>query len=97
MKKLIAIALAMLSVVAIAQPHNHGHWRYNPGPTPWIWMAPTVIGGVIGYEIARQPPVIVQPSPPAYVTMPVSPLVCSPWTQVRNLDGTSTYTRTCNQ
>jgi len=97
MKKLIAFTLATLSLIATAQPQHHGHWRHHPGPTPWIWVAPTVVGGIIGYEIARQSPMIVQPSPPAYVTMPVSMLVCSPWTQVRNLDGTSTYTRTCNQ
>lgn len=35
--------------------HRHGGWGYG-------WVAPTIIGGVIGYEIARsQQPVIVQP------------------------------------
>lgn len=39
--------------------HHHGHW-HRSAPT-WGWVAPTIIGGVIGYEIARnQTPVIVQ-------------------------------------
>ena len=96
MKKLIVSLMLLFSASAFAQ-HHHGHWRYNPGPSPWVWVAPTVIGGVIGYEIARnQQPVVVQ-TPPPYVVQPVTQQVCSPWTQIRNPDGTTTYTRTCNQ
>ena len=62
MKRLIALFFLTVSVTAMAQPgfryyHHHG---YYPGPN-YGWVAPTIIGGVIGYEIARnQPPVIVQ-------------------------------------
>lgn len=37
--------------------HRHGGWHYN-------WIGPTIIGGVIGYEIARsQQPIIIQQPP----------------------------------
>jgi len=43
--------------------HGGGHYVYRPG---YGWVVPSVIGGVIGYELARprQPDVvIVQPQP----------------------------------
>lgn len=100
MKKLIASLLLVLSVSAFAQ--HHGHWNYRGGTySPWIWVAPTVIGGVVGYEIARnqqpiivqQPVVIQQQAGQVYGTTPN----CSPWTEVQNSNGTITRTRTCAQ
>ena len=62
MKKLLAIGLFVISTAAAAQ-HHHGHWRHGHGGH-WHWVAPTLIGGVIGYEIARnQSQVIVQQPP----------------------------------
>ena len=68
MRKLIASvlvagsALVSTSVDAYGPGHghrHHGHW-HRPAHT-WGWVAPTIIGGVIGYEIARNhTPVIVQ-------------------------------------
>jgi len=99
MKKIVFLLL-MSSVSAFAQHHdyyrheNHGYWQRGDGG--WAWVAPTIIGGVIGYEIARnQPPIVVQ-QPPVIVQNPL-PKVCSPWTEIQNLDGTITRTRTCNQ
>jgi len=76
MKKLVAILLlALTATTAMAQHHGyrHGHggyWHRGYGGG-WTWVAPTIIGGVIGYEIARnQPPVIVQ-QPPVVYTPPV--------------------------
>ena len=98
MRKLLAIAL--LGVSASAMAHGpHGYWR--PAPSGgWHWVAPALIGGVIGYEIARnQPPVVVQ-QPPAVVQQPTvttQPVNCSPWTETQNPDGTITRTRTCTQ
>jgi len=101
MKKLLAVFLLLIAGTASAQHfhHHHGYWQrgYNGG---WNWVAPTIIGGVIGYEIARnQPPVVVQ-QPPVIVQQP--PVViqnqnCSPWTETQNPDGTITRTRTCAQ
>jgi len=74
MKKLL-LALSLFAVVgtANAQWHHHhgGYYRggyYGGGGN---WVAPLIIGGVIGYEINRanqqvivqQPPVIVQSQP----------------------------------
>jgi hypothetical protein len=73
MKKiLLALSLFALVGTANAQWHHHhgGHYRggyYGSGN----WVAPLIIGGVIGYEINRanqqvivqQPPVIVQSQP----------------------------------
>ena len=106
MKQLIALILLTCSVSAIAQPgfrhyHHHGYYPgYNYG-----WVAPTIIGGMIGYEIARnQSPVIVQqpvmiqsaPVPSATVYYGQSQQ-CTMWTEVQNPDGTITRTRTCSQ
>lgn len=101
MKKLIALFLVTLSAAAMAQPgfrYHHGH-GYYPG---YGWIAPTVIGGVIGYEIARNyPPVVVQQpvivqQAPATVYYGQSQQ-CTVWTEVQNPDGTITRTRTCSQ
>ena len=105
MKKLIALILLTVSVSVMAQHglryHHHGYYPgYNYG-----WVAPTIIGGVIGYEIARNyPPVIVQqpvviqqaPMPPATVYYGQSQQ-CSEWVEVQQSDGTVTRTRTCRQ
>jgi hypothetical protein len=94
MKKLLILCLLSVSSAAMAQ-HHHGYWQYRSGPNPWIWVAPTVIGGVIGYEIARnQPPVVVQ-QPPVIVQQLPAQQNCSPWTEIQNPDGTITRTRTC--
>ena len=105
MKKLVAILLlALTATTAMAQHHGYrhghgGHWHRGYGGG-WTWVAPTIIGGVIGYEIARnQPPVLVQ-QPPVVVQQPtvtVQPVNCSPWTETQNPDGTITRTRTCAQ
>jgi len=69
MKKLfLTLFLLAVSAAASAQWHHHGYYR---GGCYGCWVAPAVIGGVIGYEISRsnqpiviqQPPVYVMPSP----------------------------------
>ena len=102
MKKVLAVLLFAISASAFAHSPHHGYWRR--GDSGWHWVAPALIGGIIGYEISRppvvtQPPVIVQ-QPPVLVQQP--PVVvqgqnCSPWTQIQNPDGTVTSTRTCTQ
>ena len=85
MKKILLSLILLVSTSVMA----HGYWRHG-GPSGWHWVAPAVVGGVIGYEIARPtPPVVIVQQPPPYVTPPLSvtPEVCSPWTQIRNPDG----------
>jgi hypothetical protein len=103
MKQLIALVLLAGSVSAMAQPgfRHHHHHGYYSGHN-YNWIAPTIIGGVIGYEIARnqspvivQQPVVVQQAP-ATVYYGQSQQ-CTVWTEVQNFDGTITRTRTCSQ
>lgn len=100
MKKiLLTLTLAVLAGSAFADGyhHHHGYWQrgYNGG---WNWVAPVIIGGVVGYEIARTQPPVVQQQP---VIVQGAPVVvqqtCSPWTEIQNPDGTITRTRTCTQ
>ena len=69
MKKLIALSLLALAVSAQAQHHHHH--RHGGGN----WIAPVIVGGVIGYALTRNytepvynygyvppPPVVVQQS-----------------------------------
>ena len=101
-KKYLAIFIlcAGLGTCAVSQADGYhggrGYWRHGGGDG-WNWVAPVIVGGVIGYEIAR-PPVYVQPAPPVVVQQ--QPVVvqgqnCSPWTQIQNPDGSITTTRTC--
>lgn len=81
MKKVVAVLiLALSATTAMAQHHRHGHYRhgYRGG-----WVAPALIGGVIGYGLARPyyepyyaPPVVVQ-QPPVIYTQP-APVVVQP-------------------
>ena len=77
MKKLL-LALSLLAIAgsASAQWHHHGGY-YRGGCYGCNWVAPLVIGGVIGYEINRanqpvivqQPPIIIQ-QPQTYGELP---------------------------
>jgi len=71
-------ALFAYSTDAQAEPWHHGggHYVYRPG---FGWVVPAVVGGVIGYEIARpvQPNVVVvQPQPVA--PAPIVPVYPAP-------------------
>jgi len=101
MKKLLVILLMTLCASAMAQRHHGGgYWGRGYGGG-WQWMVPTIIGGAIVYEVARQQPVYVQQ--PVIIQQQQPVLVqpqnqsCSPWTETQNPDGTITRTRTCTQ
>lgn len=102
-RTLLILALITCSTAFAHGPH--GYWRHDGGGG-WNWVAPAVIGGVIGYEIARppvyvpppvvvQPPLVIQQQPQVVVQQPVPGQNCSPWTQIQNPDGSITTTRTC--
>ena len=101
MKKFLAVLLLTLaSVPAMAQHYHygyrhHGHPMYYGGGG---WIAPLIIGGVVGAAIANRPvtqteTVIVQPQP----VIVQQQQNCTPWTETQNSDGTITRTRTCAQ
>lgn len=100
MKKILAVVLMTISASAMAHGHG-GYWARGGYGGGWQWMVPTIIGGAIIYEAARQQPVYVQQ--PVIVQQPQPVVVqpqnqsCSPWTETQNPDGTITRTRTCNQ
>lgn len=103
MKKLIALVLITMSATAMAQypHHNHrrGGWGYNG------WIAPVIVSGVIGYEIARnyppvvvQQPVIIQPTPVPPATIYYGQTqTCTAWNEIQTADGKIYRERTCTQ
>ena len=109
MKRMLAItALVLASVPAMAQYHGPQYDHHRRGPyynRPYYggsgWVAPLVLGGVVGYALTRPDPVVVQP--PA-VMVPPPPVVygapapnCSAWTETQQPDGSIVRTRTCTQ
>ena len=94
MKKIITGLLMLVAVSAHAQHrHHHFHHPHMVRVDPYMWVLPTIVGGVVGYEIARQQhqQVVIQQSIPVVVQNQT----CTPWTEVQNADGTITRTRTC--
>lgn len=107
MKRILAVLLlTLVSVPAMAQ-HWHGHGFRHHGHHGYYygggggWVAPLIIGGVVGAAIAnsrpqetivlQQPPVVVQ-NPPVYVQRQT---VCTEWKEIQNSDGTIYRERTC--
>ena len=91
MKKLIALALLTLAVSVQAQHHRHHQRGGN-------WMAPVIVGGVIGYALTRnyyEPVYNYGYVPPPVVVQPPVRANCTPWTETQHADGTITRTRTC--
>lgn len=93
MKKFLVASIIGLTALG-AQAHGYEHHGYRGG-YGFGWVAPAVIGGAVVYAATRppvyvqQPPVIIQP--PVYM----QGQNCSPWTEIRNPDGSVTYQRTC--
>lgn len=88
MKKFIAILLLTLTATAHAGGGHHHHGGYYRTGN---WVAPALIGGIIGYGMARPyyyPPVYTAPpvytvpppvyyqQPPVYYQQPVQPQSC---------------------
>ena len=99
MKKILAILLLTAAGAAMAQHHGHFHRHWHPN---YGWVFPTIIGGVVGYEIARQQqPVIVQQPPVVVQQQPVivqqPPVNCSAWREIQQSDGVIVRERICTQ
>ena len=103
MKKiLISLALLMVTVPALAQHWNHGyrhhgHARYYGHYGHNNWVAPLIIGGVVGAAIANRPAqaetVFVQRQP-VIVQQQEN---CTPWKEIQTPDGQTYRERTCTQ
>ena len=108
MKKLLSIFVLSAGMGSCVAPANaqgfHHHGGYYRGGYGYGWVAPVVIGGVIGYELNRpryyEPPVVVQ-QPVIVQQQPVYSVTpqpnCTVWTETQHADGTITRTRTCSQ
>jgi len=97
MKKLLIASILLAGIILPAfSQHNH-HWRHHGhygGPGFGYWVAPLVIGGVVGAAVANnrrtetviveQQPVIVQPQQN-----------CTAWKEIQRPDGTIYKERTC--
>jgi hypothetical protein len=101
MKKiLITFILAAAAVPALAQHWQH-HGHRHPGPPVYYgggnWVAPLIIGGVVGAAIANRPAqaetVIVQRQP-VIVQQQEN---CTPWKEIQTPDGRTYRERTCTQ
>jgi len=70
-KSILALSLLALVGSATAQAHEGFHYRggYRGGCYGCGWVAPALIGGVIGYELSRPSTVVVE-QPPVYVQQP---------------------------
>ena len=94
MRKLILI-LCLLPVVASAQWRHHHHQPRVIYQTDWV--APLILGGVLGAVIANQshnqPQVIVEQQP---VIIP-RPIQCTEWREIETQDGRRYRERVCTQ
>lgn len=74
MNKVITLVFASMLLIANssqANPmHHRTHSHHHGGPN---WIAPIVIGGVLGYALAQPKTVYVQPAPVYYPPQPVPP------------------------
>lgn len=102
MKKiLISIALVLSAMPAMAQ-HWHGHGIRHHGPKVIYrdnnWIAPLIIGGVVGAAIANRPAqaetVIIQPPQSVIVQRQA---ICTEWREIQSPDGQIYRERTCTQ
>jgi hypothetical protein len=62
-KLLLALSLVSLAFTANAQWHHHGGYYHGGYGCGGCWVAPAIIGGVVGYELSRPAPVIVEQQP----------------------------------
>ena len=65
MKNKILLALLLATVTTSSMAWYRGP-HYGCGG---CWVAPAIVGGVVGYELARPETVVIQ-QPPVYVTQP---------------------------
>ena len=106
MKRVLAVLLLTLAAVPAMAQHwhghgfrHHGHHGYYYGGGNGSWVAPLIIGGLVGAAIANRPTtqtetVIVQQ--PQTVFIQRQP-VCTEWREIQNSDGTIYRERTCTQ
>ncbi|CAK0758960.1 conserved exported hypothetical protein [Gammaproteobacteria bacterium] len=96
MKKSILLFLVLFVATNTAMAYGYGHGYRGGG---WTWLLPSIIGGIIGYEVAQNQKPVEQKIIQQSTSFPQQAILknCSPWTETQNIDGTITRTRTCEQ
>ena len=70
--------------------HHHNHYYRHPGYSGWV--APLIIGGVVGAAIANRP----TQTETLIIRQPVfTEQVCTEWKEIQANDGTIYRERTC--
>jgi len=96
MKKLLALLLLTVSFTASAQHfHHHNNWnhRYYYGGSNGGWVAPLIIGGVVGAAIANRPTTQTET---VIIRQPIfTEQICTDWKEIQANDGTIYRERTC--
>lgn len=59
MKYLIVLLLSLGSTATLAQHRHHYHHHHRSHN----WVAPVIIGGVVGYALAQRPPAVIYTQP----------------------------------
>jgi hypothetical protein len=104
MRKILAVLLLTVAAMpAMAQHwHNHGFRHHGYYHSDNSWVAPLIIGGVVGAFIAsNREPVVVQQPPPVLIQQ--SPMFiqrqtfCTAWKEIQNPDGVIYRERSCTQ
>ena len=100
MKKILISFILAAAAVPVWAQHYHGGYRPYGHPGYYgggNWVAPLIIGGVVGAAIANRPAqaetVIVQRQP-VIVQQQES---CTPWKEIQTPDGRTYRERTCTQ
>ena len=73
MNKVITLVFASMLLIANssqANPNHRSHSHHHGGPN---WIAPIVIGGVLGYALAQPRVVVASPPSVYYPPVPVPP------------------------
>lgn len=104
----VAALLLSLLMVTSAQAqhrhHPHDHLRHHRIHHPhhgWVWVVPTVVGGVVAYELAKQQrelELLRQQQELNRLREPIilPPLKCSQWLE-REINGQIVRERICEQ
>ena len=79
MKKVLIAGLIAIGAMGSAQAHGpHGSGRPGSG---WGWAGPALIAGIIGYEMGRPAPVVIQQ--PQVIYQQPAPVVIQQQPEVR--------------
>ena len=93
---LLSLLLMVFSAPAFAGPAHHHRHHHHGHHHAGRWIAPVIIGGVVGYALAQ--PSVAQPAPVIVQQQPViiqEATNCTEWKEVMQPNGTIVRERYC--